>query len=168
MQMSEFEIVFDFKAAKKKREQISILADLNQCSRDKIREILLRNGISEEELPKKPGKSRKTEPEIFQQQIKKNHAKVDELRSGKPEEKPEEAAESEEEVAPENKEELLPWPDPVVEETAEPEVVHAETRNKVPEAVQKACRDRIWRIIQEIAELEREKRELQVFLGASE
>lgn len=167
MQMSEFEIVFDFKAAKKKREQIGILADMNQCSREQIREILLRNGISEEELPKKPGKSRKTEPEVFQQQVKKNHAKADEFRSGKPE--PVAVEEVVPEGAPmENMEELLPWPDPVVEETSEPEPVHAEVRNAIPEAVQKACRDRIRGIIQEVAELEKEKRELQMFLGACE
>ncbi len=168
MQMSEFEIVFDFKAAKKKREQIGILADMNQCSREQIREILLRNGISEEELPKKPGKSRKTEPEVFQQQVKKNHAKADEFRPAKQEPIAVEEVVPEEKEAMENKEELLPWPDPVVEETSEPEPVHAEVRNEVPEAVQKACRDRIWGIIQEVAELEKEKRELQMFLGACE
>ena len=170
MQMSDFEIVFDFKAAKKKREQIGILAELNQCSRDKIREILLRNGISEAELPAKPGRRRAAETEVFHQQVKKNHAKTEEFRPAKQEPVAEEEVVPEEKVTMENMEELLPWPDPVVEETSEPEAVHVaatEVRHEVPESVKKACRDRIWGIIQEVAELEREKRELQGFLGES-
>ena len=158
MTMSESEIVRDFRAAKKKREQIGILADMNQCSRDKIREILLRNGISEAELPLKPGKRRAAETEVFSQQVKKNHAKPDEFRSGKPV--------PVEEVGTKTTEEILP-----MEEAAEPEgvnVVVPEVRHEVPEAVKKACRDRIWGIVQEVAELEREKRELQAFLGTSE
>lgn len=144
MTMSENEIVRDFRAAKKKREQIGILAELNQCSREQIREILLRNGINEAELPKKPGRSRTTEPEVFQQQIKKNHAKAEEFRSGKAEPEPE-------------PEEMIPM-------LLEPE----EEKPKgtpIPELVKQACRDKIWSIVQEIAELEREKRELQKFLG---
>lgn len=56
MQMTENEIVKSFRNSDKKREQIRILAELNVCSREKIREILLRNGIMESELPKPPGK----------------------------------------------------------------------------------------------------------------
>lgn len=163
MTMSEGEIVRDFRAAKKKREQISILAELNQCSRDKIREILLWNGISEAELPLKPGKRRAAETEVFSQQIKKSHAKPNDFRSGKPEPAVEQIEEPKEPVVPKNVEEMLS-----MEETSEPEVVDApEVRHGVPESVKKACRDRIWGIIQEVAELEREKRELQGFLGES-
>lgn len=157
--MTENEIVRDFRTAKKKREQIGILADLNACSREQIREILLRNGISEAELPSKPGRRRAEETEVFQQQIKKNHAKPDGFRSRKPVP----AAEPKEEKVPEIEEEILP-----MEEMAEPEAVHvevSEVQHKVPESVKKACRDRIWGIGQEVAELERERRELQKFLG---
>lgn len=64
MQMSEAEICKRFKEAKDHRKQVGILADLNCCSRDQIREILLKNGIApprygnrytkikEEDLPK--------------------------------------------------------------------------------------------------------------------
>ena len=165
MMMSESEIVRDFKGAKKKREQMGILAELNGCSREMIREILLQNGISEAELPSKPGRRRAAETEVFSQQIKKSHAKPEAFRSGKPEpvvEPKEEAvpaAEKEEEVVVENTEEFLS-----MEEM--PETVHVVVP-EVPEAVKKACRDRIWGIIQEVAELEREKRELQGFLGES-
>ena len=102
--------------------------------------------------------------------MKKNHAKPEEFRPAKQEPVAEEEVVPEEKVTMENMEELLPWPDPVVEETSEPEAVHVaatEVRHEVPESVKKACRDRIWGIIQEVAELEREKRELQGFLGES-
>ena len=66
MLMSDFEIVRDYKAAAKKGKQIGILADMNGCSREKIREVLRRNGISEAELPGKPGrKPTAEETEIF-------------------------------------------------------------------------------------------------------
>lgn len=157
MTMNENEIVRDFKGAKKKREQIGILAELNGCSREMIREILLRNGISEAELPAKPGRRRAAETEVFHQQVKKNHAKPEEFRPAKPEP----VAEPVEDAVPKIIEELP------MEEMAEPESVHVEAtevRHEVPEAVKKACRDRIWGIVQEVAELEREKRELQTFL----
>lgn len=158
MTMSEGEIVRDFRTAKKKREQISILAELNQCSRDKIREILLRNGISEAELPSKQGRRRAEETEVFSQQIKKNHAKTEEFRSGK--------LEPEEPAGTKTTEEILQ-----MEETAEPESVHVvapEVRHEVPESVKTVCRDRIWGIAQEIGVLERERMELQKFLEEAE
>lgn len=166
MQMNENEIVRDFKEAKEKRKQISILADMNQCSREQIREILLRNGICEAELPAKPGRRRAAETEVFHQQVKKNHAKPEEFRSGKQEPAEEQTKEPEETVVPKTVEEMLS-----MEETSEPEEVHVaatEVRHEVPESVKKACRDRIWGIAQEIGLLERERRELQKFLGEAE
>lgn len=44
MQMSEFEILQDYKSAKDKNKQISILADMNLCSCEEIIEILMKNG----------------------------------------------------------------------------------------------------------------------------
>lgn len=61
VKMTEEEIVRNFKQAKNKREQIKILADLNCTSRDEIKEILKKNGVSEEELPAKPGRKVKKE-----------------------------------------------------------------------------------------------------------
>lgn len=165
MLMSDFEIVRDYKAAAKKGKQIGILADMNGCSREKIREVLRRNGISEAELPGKPGrKPTAEETEIFKP-AKKSYTKPEEFRSGKPEPAEEQTKEPEKTVVPKTVEEMLS-----MEETSEPEAVHVaatEVRHEVPESVKKACRDRIWGIIQEVAELEREKRELQVFLGES-
>lgn len=45
MQMTEEEICRSFKEAKDHRKQVSILADLNCCSKDEIRKILMKNGI---------------------------------------------------------------------------------------------------------------------------
>lgn len=58
MQMSEKEIVRSYTNAKDKRSQVGILAELNACPKDAIREILERNGIS---APKPGRKSQKKE-----------------------------------------------------------------------------------------------------------
>ena len=57
MQMSEKEIVRSYTNAKDKRSQVGVLAELNACPNDTIREILERNGIS---APKPGRKSQKT------------------------------------------------------------------------------------------------------------
>lgn len=44
MTMTNEEIIRDYKAAKAPSKQIHILADLNQCSRDKIKQILVAGG----------------------------------------------------------------------------------------------------------------------------
>lgn len=149
MTMNENEIVRSFKEAKKKREQIGILAELNSCSRDKIRDILIRNGISEAELPAKKGRRSAAETEEIQQQLKKNRTKVDELHS----EKREPAAEQVEEAVkePRSISELL---------TDDAE----KTTCMVPEIVIQLCRNRIHEIVQGINEMSREKKELQEFL----
>lgn len=58
MQMSEKEIVRSYMNAKDKRSQVGVLAELNACPKDTIREILERNGIS---APKPGRKSQKKE-----------------------------------------------------------------------------------------------------------
>ena len=58
--MSAGEIVSSYKQAAKPEEQIGILAELNACTVDEIREILLQLGV---ELPKakkrQPGRPKK-------------------------------------------------------------------------------------------------------------
>ena len=49
MQMTEAEIVKSYQRAEKKREQIKILAELNACQKQDIRDILEKHG---EEVPK--------------------------------------------------------------------------------------------------------------------
>ena len=52
MIMTDYEILRDYQAAKHKNSQIKILADLNGCSSEEIRDILRSQGA---EMPKKPG-----------------------------------------------------------------------------------------------------------------
>lgn len=72
MQMSEEEIVIDYKQAKNKKAQVEILADLNACSKEQIIEILKRNGISSKELPRERKKA-VAEPE--QKEVKQEAVK---------------------------------------------------------------------------------------------
>lgn len=50
--MTDLEIVSSYRQAKKKKEQITILSQLNACSKEKIIEILKNNGIQKQELPR--------------------------------------------------------------------------------------------------------------------
>lgn len=59
--MSEGEIVSSYRQAKDRIKQIPILAQLNNSTNEEIIEILKRNGISEEELPKKRATKNKCE-----------------------------------------------------------------------------------------------------------
>ena len=56
--MSESEIVASYRQAAKPAAQITVLADLNACSKERIEEILREAG---EPLPKKPGRQKRTE-----------------------------------------------------------------------------------------------------------
>lgn len=57
MQMSEGDIVKIYRESAVKKHQITILDDLNCCSREYIIEILEKNGVLEKEAPKKAKKS---------------------------------------------------------------------------------------------------------------
>ena len=50
MEMSNNEIFSKFKRAEEKKEQISILAQLNGCNEEKIKQILIDEGIPEAEI----------------------------------------------------------------------------------------------------------------------
>lgn len=54
MQMSPYEILRSYREALFPKKQITILAELNLCSRSRIIEILLEGGIDPSELPKLP------------------------------------------------------------------------------------------------------------------
>lgn len=56
--MSEGEIVASYRQAAKPAAQITVLADLNACSKERIEEILRKAG---EPLPKKRGRQKQTE-----------------------------------------------------------------------------------------------------------
>ena len=61
MTMSDADIVKEYREAKDKKAQIGILADLNTCSRDEIKEILIKGGVSPKELPR--NRKKKDSPE---------------------------------------------------------------------------------------------------------
>ena len=61
MQMSDLEIVNKFKRADNKAGHITILAQLNGCPEDTIRDVLRKGGIPEDEIPV-PKSKRKTAP----------------------------------------------------------------------------------------------------------
>lgn len=54
MQMDHYEILRSYKEALDPRKQITILAELNLCSRSRIIEILIERGVDPRELPKLP------------------------------------------------------------------------------------------------------------------
>ena len=56
MQMSNAEIVGKFNRADSKKSMLKILAELDGCSEDDIREVLRKNDIPEADIPKKAGR----------------------------------------------------------------------------------------------------------------
>lgn len=75
MHMTENEIVREYRGAKNKREQVTILSDLNSCEKEEIIEILLRNGVDQKELPRKRKPRKKPEEE------RKAHSATDTVAS---------------------------------------------------------------------------------------
>ena len=61
MMMTELEIVSTFRQAKYPGKQVEILAQLNGCTTEEIKEILLRNGVEQKNLPRKSRKMRQAE-----------------------------------------------------------------------------------------------------------
>ncbi len=62
MEMTTSEIVRNFREAKNKRMQISILADLNVCTVAEIRDELVKGGVDWRELPRARGQGKKPQP----------------------------------------------------------------------------------------------------------
>lgn len=64
MYMTDSEIVSKYQKADDKKEMLKILADLNGCVGDsEVREVLIRNGIPEEELPRKGRRKKVQKPQ---------------------------------------------------------------------------------------------------------
>lgn len=75
MNMTENEIVRNYREAKNKREQVTILADFNRCEKEEIVDILLKNGVDQKELPRKRKPRKKPEEE------RKAHSATDTVAS---------------------------------------------------------------------------------------
>ena len=56
LEMTTEEIVRSYREALDKRHQIEVLADLNVCSKDVIRRVLIDGGVKHQELPRQPKK----------------------------------------------------------------------------------------------------------------
>ena len=64
MFMTDTEITGSFRRADNKMEQLKILSELNATSKDAIRDVLRKNGIPEEEIPKDPPKKERSKPKV--------------------------------------------------------------------------------------------------------
>ena len=63
MQMTQGEIKREYDSAADKRKQIQILAELNICSKQSIRQILIQEGIPEKDIPEVRNRAKNTETE---------------------------------------------------------------------------------------------------------
>lgn len=59
MQMTNGEIIANYRQAKNKKEQLKILAELNACTQDEIKKILLEGGLDVRQLPRTREKTEK-------------------------------------------------------------------------------------------------------------
>lgn len=66
LEMTPEEIVRSYREAADKKEQVQILADLNLCSRETIRRVLIEGGVKPQELPRQ----RKKEPSAVAAEVK--------------------------------------------------------------------------------------------------
>lgn len=70
MQMKPEEIRRSYEKAARKEAQIGILAELNLCQKEDIRQILIKQGIPEDELPKRRRRRNPAEPDTASNQVK--------------------------------------------------------------------------------------------------
>lgn len=136
MQMTDTEIVSKYKRAENKKEQISILAQLNACDEDEIKKVLLKGGLTEDDLPKKRGRKPGT----------KEAKKMTEEKAI--------AEETNEALA-----EMLEMPELTPEEEKQVDRALA-----IPEPVRTACMARVSVLTDKIIELEKERDCIQDYL----
>lgn len=71
--MSDGEILKSYREAKDKRHQVSVLADLNVCTKGEIIDILIAGGVRPQELPRKRQKKASVPADIAAE-VKKHEA----------------------------------------------------------------------------------------------
>ena len=76
MQMSNDEIVRNYREAKDKAKQLGILAELNACDEQKIKDILTEGGIDYRSFPRNKREKKATEPEADDKPEKAKRAAV--------------------------------------------------------------------------------------------
>lgn len=177
MQMSNAEIVGKYKRADDKKAQISILAELNGCDKETIKQILLEGGVPESELPKarspkpkteakKEAKEPKYKPGVYSNVEKKAEATVipvldDEAIPG---------AITGGEGDVEGYEPMMPTYRPIEQILAdgpqnEREAERLERHKLIPEPVKELCMAEKDRLIQEILKLEKRHDQIADYLN---
>lgn len=153
--MTEGEITNSYRLAKKKREQIDILAECNACKPEEIIEILIRHGFAIEEYADKRGRTRRKNVKNTQcggesENMTKVKTTINESESEK---EPKQAA-----VKTEKSPKLL---------NAEGNMDNAgkETINTVPETIKKMIVTRMIELQESIYNSTAELKELNEFLG---
>lgn len=179
MQMSNAEIVGKYKRADDKKAQISILAELNGCDKEKIKQILLEGGVPESELPKarsskpKEAKEPKLKPGVYARTEKTEVAPATKSE-------PAVIPVLDDEVIPgaitggegdvEGYEPMMPTYRPIEQILAdgpqnEREAERLERHKLIPEPVKELCMAEKDRLIQEILKLEKRHDQIADYLN---
>ena len=151
MFMSDTEITGSFKRADNKTEQLKILAELNATSKDTIRDVLRKNGVPEEDIPKDSPKKKAGRPKVSN-----SGANVKISSKVYTEKKKNEVLRISEEQLEKVKEAM---------KTEKPVIMPVTSDiPTIPEVVRKVCEDRVAILTEFIMELERERDSLCDFL----
>lgn len=156
MQMSEYEIVNKYNRNDDKKAFIKILAQLNGCSEDDIKAILIKNGVKLDEADKKPKRGNKSGGKVAVVVKEESEVKKPAAQS-EPEAKTEESIE-------------MPKYKTVAELMEEPNLTERESKRleralAIPMPVRQACADRMEVLTAKIMELEKERDEICDFLN---
>lgn len=154
MQMSNYEIVCKYNRSDDKKGYVKILAQLNGCSEDDIKAILIKGGVNPDEAEEKPKRGKKPGG--------KASVVVKEEREVKKSEKQSETK-TEEQIE-------MPMYKTVEELMKEPNLTESESKRleralSIPMPVRQACADRLALLTDKIMELEKERDEISDFLN---
>lgn len=147
MEMSNNEIVSKFKKAEEKRQQISILAQLNGCNEEKIKQILIDEGIPEAEI--QPFKKRRGRKPGIKNKIKsQSNSPSESITEGEKELPPL----SEYNMTYRTGDVLLQQPADMTEEEKE----RFKRIQAIPEVARKVLQKEVNRLVDEMMELEKQ------------
>lgn len=156
MQMSDYEIVCKYNRSDDKKGYVKILAQLNGCSEDAIKDILIKGGVNLDEAAQKPKRGKKPGGKVAVVVKEESEVKKPVVQS-EPEAKTEEQVE-------------LPMYKTVEELMKEPNLTECESKRleralAIPMPVRQACADRMEVLTAKIMELEKERDEICDFLN---
>lgn len=156
MQMSEKEIVGKYSRNDDKKAYLKILAQLNGCSEEDIKAILIKGGVTLDKTVEKSKRGKKTGGKVAVVVKEKSEVKKSEKQS-------ELEAKTEEQIE-------LPMYKTAEELMKEPNLTECEAKRleralAVPLPVRQACADRVKLLTAKIMELEKERDEICDFLN---